>query len=161
MIVKEWHRRGKQETGERRHSFRAWAGKLDWIVQNILQLAPLLEGHEDIHARVQNPALRWLKGVARKLVERGKAGAFLPTIEIVRSIAGAGIEIPGVAGDFSMDDKGSVNAATQGVGRRLSSCFNFRDTIQIDGINAERRTRRDTARGKDIREYRFTCLAAV
>ena len=54
-IIREWHRRGKQRTNERRHDFQDWCQTMDWIVQNIFHAAPLMEGHDAAKQRAANP----------------------------------------------------------------------------------------------------------
>jgi hypothetical protein len=46
-IIREWHVRGKPRTHESRHDFREWSQTLDWIIQNIFKLPPLLDGHRE------------------------------------------------------------------------------------------------------------------
>jgi hypothetical protein len=51
-VLSEWHRRGMPTTDEARHDFWAWSQSLDWIVQNLFDLPPLLEGFEEIRHRM-------------------------------------------------------------------------------------------------------------
>ena len=57
-------RLANQGPNDNRHDFRAWAQTLDWIVQNLLGAAPLLDGHRETQERMTNPALTWLREVA-------------------------------------------------------------------------------------------------
>jgi hypothetical protein len=63
-VIIEWDRQGRPRTGESRHEFRAWAGALDWIVQNLFGGAPLIDGHLEEVSRVSDPALSWLRLIA-------------------------------------------------------------------------------------------------
>jgi hypothetical protein len=62
-IIKDWHDCGCPRTDENRHDFIEWAQTLDWFVQNIFDLAPLLDGHTEEILRVSDPALSWLRQV--------------------------------------------------------------------------------------------------
>ena len=44
-VIKAWMDAGSPRTTESRHDFREWVRVLDWIVQNIFKLPPLLDGH--------------------------------------------------------------------------------------------------------------------
>jgi hypothetical protein len=55
VVVKAWHQAGKPRTTETRHDFRSWAKAMDWIVQNIFQAGPLLEGHRETQVRTVHP----------------------------------------------------------------------------------------------------------
>lgn len=71
-VVGEWIAHGKPRTKDTRHDFREWCQTLDWIVQNLLGGAPLMDGHQAAQERTSNPALSWLRAVA--LAVSGKAG---------------------------------------------------------------------------------------
>jgi Bifunctional DNA primase/polymerase, N-terminal len=43
-ILKDWNELGRPRTDENRHDFIEWAQALDWIVQNMFGLVPLLDG---------------------------------------------------------------------------------------------------------------------
>ena len=47
--------------------------RLDWIMQNILGCAPLMDGHEAAQERTSNPALSWLRAVALAVERREPA----------------------------------------------------------------------------------------
>jgi len=70
-VIKEWHRQGKPRLPAD-HSFHEWVGTLDWIVQRVMGLPPLMAGHEAAVERVANPALTWLRAVALAAVEHGR-----------------------------------------------------------------------------------------
>ncbi|MDP1880037.1 MAG: hypothetical protein Q8K60_03750 [Parachlamydiaceae bacterium] len=61
-IIKEWVQQECPETGENRHNFRKWARVLDWIVQHIMGLSPLMGGHKATQQRLMNKPLNWLRG---------------------------------------------------------------------------------------------------
>ena len=53
-VLSEWHKAGKPRTEETRHDFREWCQTLDWIVQNVLKLPPLLDGHQNEQKRIKS-----------------------------------------------------------------------------------------------------------
>ena len=63
-VIGAWHAAGKPRTEETRHDFRDWAQVLDWIVQNLLGAAPLMNGHHETQIRMTSPWLNWLRDVA-------------------------------------------------------------------------------------------------
>jgi hypothetical protein len=94
-ILTEWLRRGKPRTSDTRHDFREWNQSLDWIVQNLLGCAPLMDGHQAAQERTSDPALSWLRVVALAVEAEGKLGEPLTATELVEICAGRAIEIPG------------------------------------------------------------------
>ena len=64
-VVYEWLERGKPSTTDLRAEgrFREWAQSLDWIVQKIFHLPPLMDGHVAAQNRVSNPGLNWLREI--------------------------------------------------------------------------------------------------
>ncbi len=68
-LTKAWYAAGKPRTKECRHDFREWAQTLDWIVQNLLGEAPLIEGHRETQDRMSTPDLTLLRSVAREVAQ--------------------------------------------------------------------------------------------
>ncbi len=93
-ILREWHRRGSPRTDEMRHDFRGWVQSLDYIVTEIMGLAPLLEGHKAEQERVGNPCLQWLREVARCVFEAGLEGVPLLTAQLIEPAEEEGISGP-------------------------------------------------------------------
>ncbi len=121
-VVREWHRRGKKRTSENRHDFREWAQTLDWIVQNVLHEAPLIDGHEETKARVTNPHLGWLRDVAIAVDGCMMAGTWLRAYELLDIMANGNVEIPGHDGG-SLDDETKRKKILQSIGSKLARCF--------------------------------------
>jgi hypothetical protein len=42
-VLREWIQKGKPRTNEGRHNFSAWVQSVDWIVQNLFLLHPLMD----------------------------------------------------------------------------------------------------------------------
>lgn len=95
-VVREWHRRGKPVTDTTEHDFREWARALDWIVQNLFQAAPLLEGHALAQNRVSDVALSFARDVALAVRRTGRLGQTLAASQIADLCDEFGIEIPGL-----------------------------------------------------------------
>jgi len=130
-IIREWQRIGRPTTADTRHSFRGWTQALDGIIQHVMHLPPLLDGHKDQQDRVANPSLQWLRDILLAATP-GDIGHELNTGQFLRIADDAGIEFPG--NPHSKDDP-SVRA-----GRILGKLF--RDTggepISIDGFTLTR-----------------------
>jgi hypothetical protein len=103
-VIGEWHRRGKRRTNETRHDFRQWAKTLDWIVQEILGEAPLLDGHAEARQRMTSPALNWLRDVALVVSRAGRIGNWLRTHEILDLLENTDVDIPSVQEDTDLDN---------------------------------------------------------
>ena len=130
-VVRHWHAAGKPALFTD-HSFREWVGTLDWIVQEVFKLPPLLLGHECAVERVGNPALSWLRQVAIQVIERGFDGAELSATRLVEISEEAGLSIPGIRA--GADEQSYAKTA----GRVLAQCFVSKDSIDLDGITVER-----------------------
>jgi hypothetical protein len=152
-VIKAWHAAGKPRTDERRHDFRPWAGTLDWIVQRLLGAVPLLDGHQATQARMTNPSLTWLRGVAIAVKQAGKLGVTMRTNELRTLLETDGsVELPVGTGVGILAD-GSV---LQALGRKLASCFRGVNSVDLDAIRVVRGVERDTLMCKEVKSYTFT-----
>ena len=86
-IIKEWHDRGCPRTAENRHDFVEWTQSLDWMVQNLFGLAPLVDGHVD-------PALSWLRQVGIAVERENRLEESLLASEIVDICQARGVDFP-------------------------------------------------------------------
>jgi hypothetical protein len=82
-IIREWFDQGCRRTEENRHDFTQWAQTLDWIVQNIFNLPPLLDGHVEEVLRVSDSALSWLRQVGIAVEKDKRLDEALSASEIV------------------------------------------------------------------------------
>jgi hypothetical protein len=94
VVAKEWLARGKPTTDEARHDFRAWCQPLDWIIQNILGEAPLMDGHDSAQQRVSNPARGFARKIALAVEKNNRLNQELTAQEINQIANEHGIEIP-------------------------------------------------------------------
>lgn len=155
-VIRAWHTAGKPRTSESRHDFRCWARVLDWIVQNLLGAAPLMDGHRETQARMTQPVLNWLRDVALQVQRAGRLGIPLPVADLVTLLEQSGtVEIPGVKADADLSDDAVRRVAFQGTGKRLALAFNTATEISLDGITIARLECSDPAHSRIVRRYRF------
>lgn len=155
-VINEWARNGYPKTDDSRHDFRGWCQALDWIVQNIFKLAPLLDGHQAEQTRTANPALQWLREVTMAARADNHLNCGLTTAQLV-----------GIADDNSIESPG--NAASkeeppQRAGKLLGKLF--RDTdgqpVTVDGLTVTRTERSvyNEGRGYEMQKiYTITSVA--
>jgi len=130
-VIKAWVTAGKPSTYTTGHDFREWAGILDWIAQNVLHEAPLLEAHRQAQERVSNPAMVWLRAVALAVKDQGRLGYTLQATAIAELCEEAGIEIPGLKAE-------EEGARPKRVGVLLGRVFGSNDHIRIDELQVTR-----------------------
>ena len=129
-VIAEWISNGKPRTKDTRHDFREWSQTLDWICQNILGCAPLMDGHGEAQERVSNPALAWLRAVALAMSGENRLGVELTATELVEACELHGVEIVG-------KPIGEERARRQ-VGNLCKRLFRDGDTITVDGFTVTR-----------------------
>jgi VirE N-terminal domain len=149
-VVIEWLRRGKPTTTETRHDFRAWVQSMDYIVQSVMQAAPVMDGHEAHKQRVANPALSWLRQIALDLVSRAKSG-WHSASELAEASSDTDTPIPGSRPDAHDDDR------ARAVGRIMGKLFRESPTVEVDGITVERKEDYNPEGRTNSKAYRFTC----
>ncbi len=94
QITKHWFEAGMPKTDEMRHSFRDWAQSLDWIVQNIFELPPLLNGMEEAQLRLTSPALTFLRQLAIAMESSGNLSIPQNASQMSAICREAGVDIP-------------------------------------------------------------------
>lgn len=155
-VVKAWHAAGKPQTDTTGHDFRAWAGRLDWIVQNIFEAGPLLEGHRQTQIRMATPVLNWLRDVALAVRNKGHMGIWLRAGDLIDIISESiGIELPGLPEGCDMTDDDVKKKVLQAIGRRMAQCFGSEAKRTLDGFEITRQERTDMEHARVIKEYRF------
>lgn len=131
-LISAWITAGKPRTAETRHDFTRWCQTVDWIVQNLLGAAPVMEGHPEAQERVSNPALSWLRSVALAVEVENRLGDNLTASALVEICAVHDFDIPGVA-DLEDEDK-----ARKQVGMLMRRIFREGDAIELDGFTIQR-----------------------
>ena len=158
-VVKAWHAAGKPRTEATGHDFRAWAGRLDWIAQNLLQAGPLLEGHRETQVRMATPVLNWLRDVALAVRDSGYLGTWLRASDLVDIIAQRpDAELPGLPEGADLTEDEVKKKVLQAMGRRLAQCFGTSSVREIDNFRIERKETPDAQNRRTTREY---CFQAV
>ena len=129
-VIKFWFKNGMPRTDERRHGFIEWAQILDWIVQEIFNQAPLLDGHESAQERVSSPGLNFLRDVGNKIENTPNFNKELATSEIFNICQEEAIEIPGLS-EFKQDDP---KAGGKRIGSILRPVFRNKDRVEVEGF---------------------------
>jgi len=134
-VIRHWHGEGQPRTNETRHDFREWVQAVDWIVQNVFGLGPVMDGHQEAQERVSNPALVWLRSLALAIDQTGELNRELTATEIHSLCESADIAIPGLR-DGADEDK-----AKKVVGTLMAKLFRDSDTLDVDGYQVVREER--------------------
>ena len=128
-IIQQCHAEGFSRTGENRHDFIEWAQTLDWIVQEIFQLAPLLEGHTEEVLRVSDPALSWLRQIGIAVEKDNQLDQVLSASEIVDLCEAHSIDFPNKTSTTDLDQLARL------AGRLLGRVFGNLSTNEELGID--------------------------
>lgn len=160
-IITAWFEAGKPTTKEDRHDFRRWARVLDWIVQELLEAAPIMDGHRQTQQRMANPALTWLREVALAVVQSKRNDGWLRTHHLLEMLENVGLEIPGAEEGVDLENQATRDKALRGIGKRLASCFGPSETkLEIDHLVIERRETVDSS-GRERKEYFFQVIQSA
>jgi hypothetical protein len=155
-VVKQWYSQGKPKTDDTRHDFRGWAQTMDWIVQNIFGVAPLLDGLRETQDRMTNPTLNWLRDVMLVLFKQQKQGQWIQATDIMEALDEDGeVEIPGLRDGRDITDAATRQNVLQQIGRRLKRCFGSDENdvvIELDGMRMVRESYTD-AEGRAAKRY--------
>jgi hypothetical protein len=149
-IVKQWHNEGCWRTNEDRHNFVEWAQTLDWIVQNIFDLAPLLDGHTEEVLRISDPALSWLRQVAIAVDKDNRLDEKLLATEIVDICQARGIDFPNNVSMANLDQ------VARYAGRVLGRLFRETNEITVDRYKISREITRQYRPTEDGGDYSKT-----
>src|ERR1035437_267174 len=106
-IASEWINAGCPTTTVSYNSYTSWARNLDWIVQKVFNLPPVLEKMEEEKKRVTSPAMTFVRQLAIAVADRKKLGAVFYASGLADIAFDAGIAIPGLrmAGDSDAANK--------------------------------------------------------
>lgn len=130
-VVSEWCRRGKPTTDEGRHDFRDWAKALDWIVQNLLGCAPLMDGHQEAQHCTVSPEFQWLKEVCSAIKRIGYFGKEMPTHMIASACSDEGVELPASDGcKYDELEEPEQKQVCRQIGKRFSNIFRQSGTAE-------------------------------
>jgi hypothetical protein len=136
-VTQAWFREGMPRTTDSSHDFREWSQSLDWIVQNLFALPPLLDGHREEQQRISDPHLNWLRDVAIAVKQAEKLDEGLRVGELVDLAASRGVAVPG-HGRHADDDQQRMLA-----GRILYKIFSAGDIMNVGGFKVRRDLRNE------------------
>lgn len=125
-IVAEWIRAGRPRTDETRHDFTWWCQPIDWIVRNYFHLPPIMDGHQELLARVSSVVQTWLRSTAYALRDEKRLGEPLTASSIAAVCLDHDIVIPG------MPSHGTERQAAQAVGQLMAKAFTGRNTVTVE-----------------------------
>jgi len=125
-VIRAWIDAGKPSTDTRGHDFREWAGALDWIVQNVLGAAPMLDGHDDAKTRISDPAQTFIRALAVAVTTTGNAGVGMSATELYELAVANDIKVPGLRGP---DDQ----QGPRRVGGAFRQVLKGGESAEIDG----------------------------
>jgi hypothetical protein len=156
-VVRAWHKAGKQRTSETQHDFREWCQMLDWIVQGIFEMAPLMDGHVSAQERVSSPALTFLRRIALEAERTDKLDMPLMASQIFELAEDADIQVPGLRDE----DRHNEDKAKKIIGIKMATVFKDCESIELDGFNVVRtesnRYREDDDGGSyTVKTYTFS-----
>ena len=132
-VARVWHEQGCQRTRSTDHDFREWAQSLDWIVQELFGVSPLMDGHLKAQERVSSPAMTWLRKIGVALEKTGHLEGEMFASSIVEFCEDEAIEIPGVKEAADSDQ------ANKKVGILMKKVFGEGESIDVDDYHVERR----------------------
>jgi len=147
-LIAEWVSEGKPKTADTRHDFREWCQTLDWFCRNLLDAAPLMDGHEVAQERASNPALTWLRSVTLALVADGPLPRSLSATALCELAELHGVELPGTCKD----------APNIQAGRLLAKVFRESPSVELDGFLITREVRmveREAGGAMEAKHYTF------
>jgi len=155
-VLGEWIRKGKPATKEARHNFKAWVQAMDWIVQNLFKLPPLMDDHSVSADVLTDKGMGWLREVILEISRRSLRSPDkypLPAVyqaNDFRTICEeVGIEIPG--GGETAETKNKA------IGRILGPIFkaSSSETVLVGRLQVVRSTEKGTAESYYKESYRY------
>jgi len=122
-VIKEWASAGFPRTNESRHDFRTWAQITDWIIQNIFQLPPIMDGHRATLLRMSNPAMNWLRDLAMEIAAAGKLEEDMSTANILELISDTDTLYQIAPEDYDDTNEDHRRRVLMKIGRKMKACF--------------------------------------
>jgi len=149
-ILAEWIRAGRPKTSETRHAFTWWCQPVDYMVQKYFKLPPIMDGHEELQARVSSAVQTWLRLVAQAVRDAGRLQEPLMANAIAAVCLEHRIAIPG------MPPKGSALQAAQAVGMVMAKAFKGCETVTVeDCVVSREEAGRDANAHHESKTYVF------
>ena len=133
-VIRHWHEQGMPKTAEKRHTFRDWAQPLDWIVQNIFGMAPLLNGNTEAQDRIQSPHMSFLRMVIIAIDKNERLGCRYSASSILELCEEESIAVPGIKHGRAYDEKYERGM----VGKAMARFFKESESYVIEGYRIDR-----------------------
>lgn len=148
-VIKEWIDKGMQQTTTTDHDMRTWARSLDWIVQNIMGQAPLLDGHRNLQKRVSQRHMNWLRSVCIAASKTEQIGVLMQAKDIAELCEEENVSMP--------NGKETTASDALVVGRGMAKVFRDEgaDVIKVDHFTVTR-TKANIYNEKRSREEEIT-----
>jgi hypothetical protein len=149
-VIEEWIHRGKQRTNETRHDRREWCQTLDWIVQHIFALAPLMGGHREAQRRVSSPELVFVRKLCLAVQRNDRLNERLKAVDLLELCEVSDLEVPGASLERRDDDEYCLKILGAILGRVFRNNATSDGVIEIDGFHVQRteeNVARDDGRG--------------
>lgn len=155
-VIRHWVEQGMPRTAEKRHSFHSWAQPLDWIVQNIFELPPLIDGNQEAQERMQNPGLTFARLLAIEIEKANGLGIPYKAAELAEICVQNGVEIPGVGQKQGFDP---LAEHFKRIGTLLGTAFGTANELTVAPYRITRqveRTKNFSANPQENKTYVFT-----
>ena len=133
-ILREWVRRGKKRTNEKRHDFRDWCQVCDWIIQHIFELAPIMDGHEETKKRIASPTETWIRRLCLSVSQTNQTGKELSASDILDICDQLSIPFPTPSNQ--MDD----DVLKRKIGSYMKKLFGEKDELECEDYLIQRNT---------------------
>jgi hypothetical protein len=135
-VIRHYHEEKMPKTAEKRHSFRDWAQSLDWIVQNVFRLPPLIDGNMEIQKRAQNPSLAFVRSLAIAIEKAGRLEEHFRARELSNFCDGLGLVIPGVNYEAGKDENDDSHGRQ--IGKIMADVFVRDSEVTLDQFKVGR-----------------------
>jgi hypothetical protein len=123
------------KTTEKRHSFSSWSRSLDWIVQNIFGMVPLLDGNADAQQRIQSPQLTFVRLIANQIQKEGRLNEPFSASAILELAEDNNISVPGMHPTKTYDQ----TFGRQAIGRVMRKVFDgSQNTFELESYRITR-----------------------
>jgi len=149
-VLREWVNRGEPII-RCQHDQLEWAGAMNYIVQEIFHLPPLLDGFEEIKKRVSSPGLALLREIALTIRQNEVTYNASQLVDVANE---NGFHIPGWD-----ETRNEPKALNMHMGSLLGRCFLRGDSIEIDGITITRgevQVDREESEGGSYKQKNYT-----
>jgi len=151
-IIREWWRRGRKKTDETGHSFREFTQVCDWIAQNILDEAAVMEGHKEAAQLYGDAGKVFFSRIWDTLEKQGKLNHLFKATQLATMAFRFSIPVPGATGKALRDEE----AAAKLIGTVAADLFSESDTLELGQGRVVLRTQGRPAPGIEEEDDRFS-----